>query len=241
MPQRCGGPGDRECLTSDPEPIRGPCSDAPKGPGGPFARLLLFDYPTIVTVDALDRRPFFGSALGLDDYSSLTTRVYRVRFPAGAPPPEGRAAGGRSPPRRQPDTPGAQKGPGGPFARLHLPDFSIVTVDDSTSKTFPLCALGLDGCTSLTTRLHRVRFPAGAPPPEGRAAGGRSPPRRQPDTPGAQKGPGGPFARLPLTDCPHSHGAYSRSSSSHSGPTASAPSASARRRNSRSAVTSMTG
>jgi hypothetical protein len=27
------------------------------------------------------------------------------------------------------------------------------------------CALGLDDCLALTTRVHRVRFPAGAPSP----------------------------------------------------------------------------
>jgi hypothetical protein len=51
-------------------------------------------------------------------------------------------------------------------------------------RPFSSCALGLDGCLAMTTRVHRVRFPGRGAPPEGRAVGGRSSSRRQLDTPG---------------------------------------------------------
>ncbi len=82
--------------------------------------------------------------------------------------------------------PGAQKGPAGPFARrLHSLDCcSEYQPASPRCRPFFASALGLDVCFPLTTEVHRVRFPAWAPPPEGRAAGGRSPSRRRPDTQG---------------------------------------------------------
>ena len=53
-----------------------------------------------------------------------------------------------------------------PLQRLPLTDNLKITKSmPGPAGPFPHGALGLDGCLSLTTGVHRVRFPAGAPDP----------------------------------------------------------------------------
>lgn len=78
----------------------------------------------------------------------------------------------------------------GPKAPSHndCPALTVITeYQRTTDRRRPFCghALGPDVCLALTTRVHRVRLPAGASSPEGRAAGGWSPSRRQPDSAGS--------------------------------------------------------